>query len=145
MKIILLQQVKGVGKKFEVKEVSDGYAKNVLIPKGLAKIATPQEIQKLNEQKATWEKNAAEQKARFLQIKEDLRTKELSFPVKTGSKDEVFGSVGADAIKVALREQGIGVEKINLPKPLKALGRFEVEVILGMGVSAKVAVILLRQ
>jgi large subunit ribosomal protein L9 len=145
MKIILLQQVKGVGKKFEVKEVSDGYAKNVLIPKGLAKIATPQEIQKLNEQKATWEKNAAEQKARFLQIKEDLRTKELSFPVKTGSKDEVFGSVGADVIKVALREQGIGVEKINLPKPLKALGRFEVEVILGMGVSAKVAVILLRQ
>lgn len=137
--------MKGVGKKFEVKEVSDGYAKNVLIPKGLAKIATPQEIQKLNEQKATWEKNAAEQKARFLQIKEDLRTKELSFPVKTGSKDEVFGSVGADAIKVALREQGIGVEKINLPKPLKALGRFEVEVILGMGVSAKVAVILLRQ
>lgn len=137
--------VKGVGKKFEVKEVSDGYAKNVLIPKGLAKIATPQEIQKLNEQKAVWEKNAAEQKARFLEIRENLLSKELSFPMKTGTKDEVFGSVGADAIKVALREQGIGVEKINLPKPLKALGRFEVEVLLGMGVTAKVAVRLLSQ
>lgn len=145
MKVILLQDVRSLGKKFEVKEVSDGYGKNVLLAKGLAKLATPEEVKKLGDQRAAQNKAAQEQKARFLKIKEELEKKELAFQVKTGVKNEVFGSVNADAIKIALREQGIEAEKINLPKPLKALGRFEVEVTLGMGISGKVSVKLLSQ
>lgn len=144
MRVILLVEVKGLGKKFEIKEVSDGYAKNVLIPKKLAQLATPQDIQKLAAQKALWEKQAAEEKIRLTGIKEDLHKKEIVFHVKTGAKNEVFGSVTTDMIKNALREQGIGVEKVLIPKALKTIGTHEVEVLLGMGVAGVVRITLTK-
>lgn len=145
MRVILLQDVRGFGKKGEVRETSDGYAKNVLIAKGLATLATPREIQRLNEQKAAKEKSIAKERALFLKIKEELKEKELLFPVKTGTKGEVFGSITAEMIKNALREQGIEANKINLPKALKALGSYDVEVMLGMGITGTVKVKLLSQ
>lgn len=145
MRVILLQDVRSLGKKFEIKEVADGYGKNVLLAKGVAKLATPEEVKNLEIQKTAQNKAIADQKARLLKLKDELGGKELSFPMKTGTKNEVFGSVGADAIKTALREQGIEADKINLPKALKALGSYDVEVMLGMGIIGTVKVILVAQ
>lgn len=145
MKVILLQDVKGLGKKLDVKDVSDGYAKNALLPKNLAKAATPEDIENLDAQKALQLKRLKEEKEKLLKLSGELNKKELKFLVKTGAKKEVFGSVTADMIKIALRKEGIETDKINLVKPLRELGEHEVEIALGMGVSGKVKVILLRQ
>ena len=145
MKIILLQDVKGLGKKLDVKDVSDGYAKNALLPKNLAKAATPEDIKNLDAQKALQLKRAKEEKEKLLKLAGELGKKELKFLVKTGGKKEVFGSVTADMIKMALRKEGIEADKINLVKPLRELGEHEVEVALGMSVSGKVKVTLLPQ
>lgn len=145
MKVILLADVRGLGKKWDVKDVSDGYAKNALIPKNLAKAATPEDIKNLDAQKALQLKRAKEEREKLLKLAGELRKKELKFLVKTGEKKEVFGSVTGDMIKIALRKEGIEADKINLAKPIRELGEHEVEIALGMGVSGKVKAILLPQ
>lgn len=145
MKVILLADVRGVGRKSEVKEVSDGYAKNVLLPKKLAQFAAPQDIQRLTEKKAAEEKQTAAEKARLLRLRDELHAKELFFKVKTGPKGEVFGSVNADMLRIALRGQGIEVERVDLPKPLKTLGAHEVPLSLGMGTKATIKTTLIPE
>lgn len=135
MKIIILQDVKGLGKKFDVKNVSDGYARNFLIPKGLAKIATDIAVKKLEAQKAGQEKEEQEAKIELEKIAKNLENQEFEFTVKTGEKGEVFGSVGKDDIKTRI---GIKDIKINLERPIKTLGEHQVEIDLGKGIKTKI-------
>ncbi len=141
MKVIYLQDVKGSGKKGEVKNVADGYARNMLLPKGLAVEATPENMTKLAGQKSSaqykfdTEKKAAEEAAA------KLKDKKLVIKAKAGSNDRLFGSVTAAHVADALEAQ-LGVKtdkkKISLSADIKNFGVYKAVVKLFTGISAEV-------
>ncbi|MBI2640538.1 MAG: 50S ribosomal protein L9, partial [Candidatus Sungbacteria bacterium] len=104
MKVILSQDVPNVGRKNDVKDVSDGFARNFLFPKNLAKPATEQALKALAGQKAHAEREKSEEYQRARTIAEKLKALELHFKVKLGEKGRAFGSVTAVKIRDALKK-----------------------------------------
>ncbi|MBI3638554.1 50S ribosomal protein L9 [Candidatus Wolfebacteria bacterium] len=151
MKVILTQKIPGLGNKYDIKNVSDGYARNFLIPRGLAKIATEQSIKELETKRASYEKEEAEIKNKLEALAGDLAGREFNFAVKTGKKGEVFGSVSKDDIKSRIHAdidadlRGFideGDIEINLERPIKTLGEQEVDVDLSRGAKTKIKVLI---
>jgi len=148
MKVILLEDVKKIGRKFEVKNVSDGYAKNFLFPNGLADIATPDALKELEKKKSETDKESRELMKRLEELARTLKERHLEFFVKTGAHGEVFGSVTKEMLLKGLRDTGlIRTERveIKMERPLKELGEHKVEVHLKKGITAELKVILLEQ
>lgn len=142
MKVILLADVKGTGKKGEIKEVSDGYARNMLIKKGLAKEATAVEVNSLKIKNQAEEFHRQEEIKRLTEMAKQLSGSVISCKVKAGEKGRIFGSVTSQEIANALCEQGYQVEKrmIVLNETIKSVGVYKIEVKLMAGISAKVSV-----
>lgn len=143
MVVILLKDVKGTGKAGDVVKVSDGYARNMLIPKGLAKEATQGNVRNLEKQKALAEEKRAEEKAAAQEKAKELEKITLIVPSKGGENGKLFGSVTSMDIAKALQEQeGINIDKkkIEMPGPIKQAGNSEVVIKLYQDVSAKVKV-----
>ena len=143
MKIILLQDVKSVGKKGQTVDVSDGYARNFILPKKLGVEATSKNMNDLKLQKAHEEKVAKEQleDAKALAAKIEALTVETS--IKSGKDGRTFGSVSSKEVAVALKEQhGIEIDKkkISLDDPIRTVGTSIVTVKLHREVSAKLTV-----
>ncbi|OON99315.1 MAG: 50S ribosomal protein L9 [Epulopiscium sp. Nele67-Bin004] len=143
MKVILTQDVKKVGKKGDILEVKDGYAKNALIPKGLAVEAT---AVTLNQRKLT-QKFEDKQKQEDLElaqsIKEKLHEKKVTIPIKTGEGGKVFGSVTSKEIADSVSTSfGIKIDKkkVNLANPIKAVGTMTISIKLHPKVTADVIV-----
>ena len=137
-----------MGKRQEIKEVSDGYARNFLFPNTLAKPATANSLKELEKEKIRFEKEDKAAKKRLTEIARLMTERHLEFPVKTDEKGGVFGSVTKDRILKALRDTGwLGKERveIKLDHPLKELGEHYVEVDLNKGITAKLKVVLLPQ
>lgn len=137
MQIILLQDIRGVGRKFEVKDVSDGYARNLLIPKKLAMFATKDALAKLEARK---KKAAAEHEVLIASLREEakkIQGKTLYFTVKTGEHDSVFGSVSKKDIEEELKKEKIVHGKPVLEKPIKTLSTHTVVVDFGEGIKAE--------
>ncbi|NLX92102.1 MAG: 50S ribosomal protein L9 [Firmicutes bacterium] len=130
MKIILTEDVRDLGEKGEVKEVSPGYARNYLIPKGLAVEATQGQLRALKaKQEILSRKNAKEEKtARELAAK--LSGKSFAIKVKAGESGRLFGSVTAADLAEMLEKNGFNVDKkkIELTEPIKELGEFTIQV-----------------
>lgn len=148
MKVILLQDIHSLGKKFEVKEVSEGYARNFLFPRSLAKLGTPAALRDLEQARAGLAKEEAELKKRLTVIAKKLADTTLEFKLKVDSTGAVFGSVTKDAISKALREHGLlGKERaeIILSHPLKKLGEHRVEVHLKYGIVLVFTVVIRPQ
>ncbi|MCX6702682.1 MAG: 50S ribosomal protein L9 [Candidatus Wolfebacteria bacterium] len=149
MKVILLKNIKGTGKAFEIKEVSGGFARNFLLPKNLARIADPESILKLEKEKAAWQKAEESEKETLLKKVEIISGKEFIFRVKTGKKGEVFGSIVKEDIKKKLLAETEGLYKddleIMLGKPIKALGGYDIPIELGRGVEAKIKIRVLAE
>lgn len=141
MKVLLLQDVKKVGKRYDVKDVNDGYARNFLIPK---KLAMPADKQAMS-LKASVEAKERELVDQYQKLAAKLKRDILEFKVRTGEKGEVFGSVDSEKIKKTLKEKGYGEVEVNLEKPLRALGEHELQINFGRGVTATVTVKLLSQ
>ncbi len=147
MKVILLQDVEKVGKKFEVKDVADGYAKNHLFPKKLAQQATKNamvwaETQREIAQKQT-EKELAEMQAKASSI--DGR--EVSIEVKVGDQNQLFESINAQKIAERLKEEGIELDKkqIGLAKPIDEVGEFPIKISLPHNLEAEIKLIVTPQ
>lgn len=146
MKVIFIKDVKGQGKKGEVKVVKDGYGMNFLIKNGYAKPATDLNIQKLN----TENKIKFEEEKLFIKecqmIKEKMENLKLSFKVKTGAMDKVFGSVSTKAITSELKKYKIDIDKkqIRLNEPLSSLGFHDVEIELHKKVIATLKIELVK-
>ena len=144
MVVILLKDVKGTGKAGDVVKVSDGYARNMLIPKGLAKEATQGNVRNLEKQKALAEEKRAEEKAAAQKKADELEKIILIVPSKGGDNGKLFGSVTSMDIAKALQEQeGIKIDKkkIEMPEgPIKQAGTSQVIVKLYQDVSAKMRV-----
>ena len=143
MIVILTKDVKGTGKAGDVVKVSDGYARNQLIPKGFAKEATQGNVRNLEKQKAIAAEKKAEQKAAAQQQAEQLEKVTLVIQSKGGENGKLFGSITSKDIADALEQQeGIKVDKkkIDMPGPIKQAGNSVVTVKLFPEVSAKMKV-----
>ena len=143
MKVILLQDVKGKGKKGQMLEVSDGYARNFMLPRKLAIEATPDAINtmKMND-KATAERIARE-KAEALDISKKLRAMTLVVKAKGGGAGRLFGSVTNQEIADALEKNGgikLDKRKIVIADPIKSVGTYTVTCKLGYEISAPLTV-----
>lgn len=140
MKVILSEDIKRLGKKFEVKEVKSGYARNFLIPKNLAVAATETSLRIISQQKAIWERQEKELIKQFKETANKLKDLVLDFPLKVGESGQVFGSVSASEIKKALENLGYQNFELVLEKPIKELGEYSVEVDLGQGIKTKIKI-----
>ncbi|MFV0516743.1 MAG: 50S ribosomal protein L9 [Aminipila sp.] len=131
MIVILLKDVKGSGKAGDVVKVSDGYARNMLIPKGLAKEATEGNVKSLEKQKAIAAEKKAEEKAKAQGLADRLKELTVSIITKGGEGGRLFGSITSKDISEALKKQhqiDIDKKKFVLESPLKTTGEFLVEV-----------------
>jgi large subunit ribosomal protein L9 len=147
MKVILLEDVEKIGKKFEVKEVKDGYARNFLIPKGLAKLATKEALIWLETQKDIEEKKAEKGLKEIQEIASSIDDQEVVIQVKVGDQDQIFESVGAQKISEKLKEAGFDIKKnqIELAEPIKELGEFPVKVKFDHNLEAEIRVIVSKE
>ena len=146
MKVIFLKDVKGQGKKNEVKEVKDGFAQNFLIKKGLAVKATQNEINKISRKV---NEDALEESLLIKDledIKKKLEKEKIEFKVKTGNQDRVFGTISTKQIKKELNDLGYKIEKqnIKLDHPIDTLGVHDVEVELHKKVIATIKVKVIK-
>lgn len=148
MKVILLQDIKGTGKKNEIVNVSDGYARNFLFPKNMAKEATDQSINEAKRQKAAQDKQEAENKAAALLKANDLRNKEIIVMAKAGDSGKLFGAITAAEVAEALKEQyGYDVDKrkIELKSSIKQVGEYEATVKLYSNISTNMKLTIKAQ
>ncbi len=143
MIVILNRDIKGTGKAGEVVKVSDGYARNMLLPKGWATEATDGNIRSLEKQKALQEQKKAEEKAAAQELAAKLSDVKVVIKTKAGEGGRLFGSITSKDIADETKKQaGITLDKkkIQLSSPIKSMGTFEVEVKLYPEVSGKMTV-----
>lgn len=143
MKVILLQEVPGLGQPGDVKEVAPGYARNFLLPRKMVTAATATAMSNLNEQVAGAKRRAAKLDAEHGTLAEKLSSVTLTFAVRVGQGDRLYGSVTSQDIANALREQeGITIDRrsIQLKDALRALGSFEAPIRVSAKHEAKVKV-----
>lgn len=142
MKVILLQDVKGQGKKGEVVDVNEGYARNFLVKKGLAEIATATKLNDLNQKKSSADFHKAEEVKATKILAEQIKGKTFTVKIKAGQNGKVFGSVTGGNISDALAEAGYAIDKkkIILPQPIKTLGTYDIDLKLIEGITSKIIV-----
>jgi len=147
MRVILLQDVENLGKKYDVKEVANGYARNFLIPKGLARIATEENLKWLETQKEIEAKKAEEELKRIQEIAANIDGQEIIIPVKVGEEDQLFESITFQKIYEKLKELGFEIKKnqIDLSEPIKELGEYPVKIKFEHNLEAEIRVIVVEE
>ena len=148
MKVILTQDVRGKGKKGQMIEAAEGYARNFLLPKGMAVLATADAVNTMNLQAKAKAKADAEVKAAALEIAEKLKSCQVKIAAKGGEGGKLFGAVTGKEIAAALKEQyGMDVDskKLVLDQPIKTFGSFEVKAKLGFEISGTVYVLVTEE
>lgn len=130
MKVLLTQDVKAVGKKGEIVEVNDGYARNFLIKKGMAQQATSNVINETNQRNAALERQRQKEYEEAVALGKELKGKSIVIPIKFGENGKPFGAVTSKEISQELAKMGYEVDKkkINLKDSIKSAGIFDVEI-----------------
>ena len=130
MKVILRKDFEQLGKIGDLVEVKNGYARNFLLPRQIAYIATKGNIRALEEEKQQYAKKEVKQLEAAKALAEELAKVSITIPVKVGEEDKIFGSVTSQMIVDALKEKDYNIDKrqIILSEPIKALGIYEVNV-----------------
>ena len=144
MNIIFIEDVEHVGKKGQMKEVADGFARNFLLPKKLAIAATPAAIDAQERKKADGEKDHAAELEKYRKDAEKLQKMELSLPLAIGSKGQSFGSITTQDITNELEKHGSNIKKewINLEKPIKQAGEFNIKIFFPYGIESAIKIIV---
>lgn len=147
MKIVLLKDVEKVGKKYEVKEVADGYGRNFLIPQGLAKPATDEALEWSRLQKEIQEKKAEEDLKKSQNTASALDGQEVMLDVKVGPEGQLFESINSQKIVEKLKEMGFEIKKsqVELADPIKETGEYGVKIKLDHNLEAEIRVIVSGQ
>ena len=143
MQVVLLEDVKSLGKKGEVVEINEGYARNFILKKKLGIEATPKHLHDLKLQQANAAKIAAEQLQAAKELAEKLSDKSVTVAIKAGAGGKAFGSVSGKEIAAAIKEQlGIDIDKkkLILAEPIKSFGTHEVGIRLHRDVQGKIDV-----
>ena len=143
MKVILLQDIKGTGKKDQVVEASDGYARNYLIPRKLAKEATAEALNSIEKAKSADKHREAVKRAEAEEKARELKGKVIQLSVRGGENGKLYGAITNDQIAAALKEQhGFEVDKrkLELEEPIKTAGQAFVTLKLMAGISTRMIV-----
>lgn len=140
MKVILLQDIEDLGKKYEVREVKPGHARNFLIPQNLAKPATKQALKWLEDQKEVIAKEAEEGLKKYQELASQLDDLDVEITVKVGDEGQLFESINVQKIAEKLKEMGYEVKKsqIDLKEPIKETGEFKVKINLDHNLEAEI-------
>ncbi len=138
MKVLLVKDVKNLGKAGEIKEVKDGYGKNFLVARGFAKVATEEVIRAWEEEQKRKAQEEAEEIARLEALKKRLEGLKLVISKKLGANGSLFGAITNHDLADALKKEGIEIERklIHLDGAIKATGLYEADVKLGHGIHA---------
>ena len=145
MKVILNEDVKNEGKKGEMVDVSDGYARNFILKKKLGVEATPKNMNDLKLKKQNEEKVAAENLAEAKAFAEEIKTKSIEVAIKAGQDGRTFGSVSSKEIATAAKEQlgyDLDKKKMQIKEPIKNIGTYMVPIRLHAKVTAELKVIV---
>jgi large subunit ribosomal protein L9 len=147
MEIILREKVEKLGSKGDIVRVSDGYARNFLFPKKLAVLATAPNIRQIEQEKAAAVRREAVEKQEAEALAQQLSKVSLSLARKVGEHDVLYGSVTSMDIAEALEAKGFTLDKrkIELPEPIKSLGKIEVPIRLHREVTAFVELVVSRE
>lgn len=147
MKVILRKDVDTLGKVGDVINVKDGYARNYLIPRSIAYVATDSSVKALEEEKKQEARRVEKERKSSEALAGDLEKTSVTIKMKVGEDDKLFGSVTSQMIADALKEKSINIDKrqIELEDTLKSLGIFDVNVKLPGGVTGKVKVWIVRE
>ena len=147
MKVILRKDSEKLGRVSEVVSVKDGYARNYLIPRGIAYEATDGSLRQLEEENKQQSRRADKEHVHAEALAANLAKVSITIKMKVGEEEKLFGSVTAQMIADALIEKEITLDKrqIELEEPLKALGIYDVPVKLTGGVSSKIKVWIVRE
>ena len=142
MKVILTADVKGSGKKGELVNVSDGYARNFLLPRGLATEATAQAMNELKNREEARAHHIAEEKAAARAAADVLNGKKLTIPAKAGASGKLFGSITTKEIAELIKQQfALDIDRRKIAMhDIKAQGDYEAEIKLYAGISAKISI-----
>ena len=142
MKILLLKDVLNVGRKNDIKEVNDGFARNFLLVKKLAVRATDGRIQEVEKNKQGQKQKQEGEQKKYQDVADRLKTIEIIITTKVGEKGRAFGSVGKHEIKKAVEQQGIIIEDdwIVLEEPIKSTGEKHIALTFPHGISGSVKV-----
>jgi large subunit ribosomal protein L9 len=147
MEIILRQAVENLGKPGDVVKVKSGYARNYLLPHGLAFEATPGNLKRIQQERDRLEAAENERRSAAQSIAEKLEQVSLTFSARVGDEGKLFGSVTAADVAQQLEAQGFHIEKrqIDLHEPIKALGVYRVPIRLHADVKPEVRVWVIKQ
>ncbi len=143
MKVILQQDVKGQGKKGQLIDISDGYARNFLLPRKLAVPATPEALNTMRQQEKARLAQEAAERAAALELAEKLKGCMVKIPAKAGNGGKLFGSVTSKEVSEALKAQfgfDIAKTKIVLADPIKSFGSYQLKCKLGYEISGTINV-----
>ncbi|KKQ22310.1 MAG: 50S ribosomal protein L9 [Parcubacteria group bacterium GW2011_GWA2_37_10] len=144
MKVILVKDVENLGKKYDVKEVKNGYGRNFLLPQKLAKAATKKALKWLEDQKEIINKEAEEELKMAQELASNLDGVEVAINVKIGEEGQLFESINNQKIAEKLKEMGFEVKKsqIKLAEPIKELGEFPIKVGLEHNLEVEISLII---
>lgn len=141
VQVILLEDVAGQGRKGEIVTVSDGYAHNFLLKGKKGVLATPEELQKIENRKKKEAKKQEEEKQKSLELKKVLEAKVLTIPVKAGENGKLFGAITSKEIVAQIKDElGLDIDKKKVEANIKALGSDEIHIKLFTDVKAVVKV-----
>ena len=146
MRIILLEDVENIGKKYEIKDIKDGYARNFLIPKNLAKLATKNVLEWVKKQKEAEKEKAEEELKNTQAIASSMDGLEVIIPVKVGEEQQLFEKINTQKISEKLKELGFEIKKeqIDLAEPIKELGEFPTKVKFEHNLESEITVIIIE-
>lgn len=144
MKIILLKDVAKLGKKFEIKDVADGYAKNFLLPQGLVEMATAEKIKSIEMRRSALEREKQAQKEDFERQAKQMAGWKLEFSLKVGDDKSVFGAISENEIAERLKEKGISItlDQVKMEKHLKDLGEHIVKIKFSPEIEADLKIVI---
>jgi large subunit ribosomal protein L9 len=142
MQIILKEDVPNLGRSGEVVAVKPGYGRNYLIPRGLAVLATPKNVARIEHEKRVIDKRSLKLRKDAEGLRDRIEQVSVNIARPVGAGDKLYGSVGGRDIAEALKEAGIAIDhrKVHLEEPIKSLGMFTVDIKLGRDVVAKLKV-----
>lgn len=147
MKVILLKDVKSLGKQGEIKDVADGYGRNFLLPKKLVKLATKKALEELEKEKQAIAQKAEKELKTTQETASQADGQEIEIPVKLKENEEIYGSITPFKISQALKKKGFDVKKtqINLKEPIKKLGEYPITINFDHGLEAEIKAIIIEE
>lgn len=147
MRVILQKDVPKLGKKGDIKNVSDGYARNFLFPRGLAVLATESGVKKVEQERAVLSAKQEKEKAALRELADTLARIKIQTTLKVGEGGGAFGSIGVSKILELLKEKGCTLDKsqIALEKPIKTLGEHKIPVRLDQGIESEIILTVIKK